>query len=211
MDFMALANSLWQQFVTVWNAPVPFIAAVLLSWFVIWKIIRREFANRLADAASRLELAEARVGDYERKLSGASPDEARAEIQALQEAVRRLQPRQLTGNDLAAITHAAQAAPSSVTISCDMAYAAGQRMAAQMQRAFAAAGWQVSGGIIGGPGFLPPEGLAVSLSSANERTPSEQALCAALEAASLRYAVRLRSPDPHTPDSIEMVFTQPDD
>lgn len=52
MDFGSIANAVGQQFVTVWHAPIPFLAVVLLSWFVIWKIIQREFATRLANSDS---------------------------------------------------------------------------------------------------------------------------------------------------------------
>lgn len=90
MDFGAIADSLAKQFVTVWNAPVPFLAAVLLAGWVIWKLVQREYANRLADAGSRLELANDRVKEYERKLSGASPDEAGAKVAALEQRIAAL-------------------------------------------------------------------------------------------------------------------------
>ena len=98
MDFGAVAESVWKQFVTVWNAPVPFLAALLLMGWVIWKIVSREYETRLANAASRLELADARLADYERK-AGASPDEAGAKIAALERQVAKLaeSPREVDG------------------------------------------------------------------------------------------------------------------
>ena len=52
MDFDSIAKSIGAQFVTAWHAPIPFLAAVLLVGWVIWKIVQREFGVRLANADS---------------------------------------------------------------------------------------------------------------------------------------------------------------
>ena len=54
MDFDTIAKSLAAQFVTAWHAPIPFLAALLLASYVIWKVVQREFSMRLANADSTI-------------------------------------------------------------------------------------------------------------------------------------------------------------
>lgn len=61
MDFGALAKSVWEQFVTVWHTPVPFLAALIASWFVMRWFIRGHYEVRLANDQSTIEMLEKRL------------------------------------------------------------------------------------------------------------------------------------------------------
>lgn len=56
MDFDSIARSIWNQFVTVWNAPIPFIAALLIAGYFIWKIANWQHSVRIANLNSQLDL-----------------------------------------------------------------------------------------------------------------------------------------------------------
>ncbi len=206
-----LISTLKDNWEVIAKAPWAFLAVAAIIAALVWVIISHLKANQLEGLEARLKLRDDEITDYKRKLSGASPDEAKAEIEALKEAVRRLQPKELTEAAVAMITQIARASPGAASISYDMSYAAGQKMAGQLQRALAAAGWQVSGGIVGGPSFLPAEGIAVALRPHPERTPAESAICSALTAVNLAYAVAPYRDNPHRPDAVEIVLTQPAD
>lgn len=56
MDFESIARSIGNQFVTVWNAPIPFLAALLVVGYVIWRICQWQHGVRIAHLTSQLEL-----------------------------------------------------------------------------------------------------------------------------------------------------------
>ena len=93
MDIDDIAKWIAGEWGVIVHATITFIASVLVAAFVMWKVVQREFTNRLADAASRLELSNDRVSDYERKLAGATPEEARARIDELEKMVTALRTR----------------------------------------------------------------------------------------------------------------------
>jgi hypothetical protein len=68
MDFAALAQSIADQFVTVRNAPVPFLAACIALWFGLRSFVRGQFETRLANAASTIEMLEKQIDRNEVKL-----------------------------------------------------------------------------------------------------------------------------------------------
>lgn len=56
MDSNSVAASIGQQFVTAWNAPVPFLAAMIPVILVIWWLVNRDFRIRLQNAESTIAL-----------------------------------------------------------------------------------------------------------------------------------------------------------
>lgn len=61
MDFGAIAQTIADQFVTVWNAPVPFIGVCVALWFLLRWHIRGQFETRLANAESTVEMLEKQI------------------------------------------------------------------------------------------------------------------------------------------------------
>jgi hypothetical protein len=209
MAFDDIVNSTTEQVATVWHAPIPFILCLFPIGLCIWWAVNWAYSARLESEKGRRGLSEARVADYEKKLSGATPDEAHARMERLEADVARLTPRRLTADQCAGITATARAAPGNVSVVYDMAFAGGQRLAAQLQKAFADAGWQATGGMVGGPGFVSAEGISVHIRPEGERTPSEQAALAALRSAELAFAIGPYHPHAHREDAVEIVLTQP--
>jgi len=58
MDYDQFATSLWKQFVTAWNNPAPFLAAMLVGWFAIRSYYSSKFETRHANDKSTIEMLE---------------------------------------------------------------------------------------------------------------------------------------------------------
>jgi tRNA_anti-like len=74
MDFGALAQSIADQFVTVRNAPVPFLTACIALWFGLRWFVRGQFETRLANAASTIEMLEKQIDRNEVRLEIERPN-----------------------------------------------------------------------------------------------------------------------------------------
>jgi hypothetical protein len=168
MDLNVVANWLKGEWGVITQAPIAFLASVLVVAFVIWKIVQREFANRLANADSKYELARARVEDYERKLQGASPDEARAKVQALEARLQNLEPRRLSDEQIRQLSEVLRLGNLARQVQIDVA--SGSPDGAMLQdgliRAFIDARWKVSVtySVVGPLNALSRTGLRIGIS-----------------------------------------------
>ncbi len=85
MEPKQIAQGIWDQFVTVTQAPVPFLAALIASWFVMRWFIRGHFDTRLANAQSTIDMLEKqldRLGTQEAAAAAAAPMTTAGEIKA---------------------------------------------------------------------------------------------------------------------------------
>lgn len=65
MDFDSIAQAIGRQFVTAWNAPIPFIAALIAITYVLSRLIKHEFATRLANSESTAAMYKERLARFE--------------------------------------------------------------------------------------------------------------------------------------------------
>src|SRR4051812_48406351 len=101
-----IIDHLDKQWAVISQAPTIFVIAAALIFglaFAISKLLHgHTISGHLASIASlehRLKLKDDRIADYERKLEGATPDEAKARIQALEHRLEALAPRRLSEED----------------------------------------------------------------------------------------------------------------
>lgn len=141
MGFNVLAISILDQIATVRSAPVPFLTAILLAAGVTWKYAQREFATRLENAKSKIELAEARLNDCERRLSDSTPDASNKEITALKAQVEAITLRRLPLAQRLALTSTLIGVQGQTTIFLDPNAIELERYAQDFARAIQDAGW----------------------------------------------------------------------
>jgi hypothetical protein len=67
MDPGAIARSIADQFVTVWNTPVPFLAVCVALWLLLRWHIRGQFETRLVNAQSTIDMLEKQLDRGEAK------------------------------------------------------------------------------------------------------------------------------------------------
>jgi hypothetical protein len=106
-----------EQWAVVKAAPIPFIAAVVIVGAVLWLLIGWSYTAVLNSKNAQIELQDRQLADYKEKLGGASPSEAKAELDALKEKVRHTigdKWTPLTASEVAALRDRLAASPKKI-------------------------------------------------------------------------------------------------
>jgi hypothetical protein len=201
--------SQWMQDLTAgWpmiraNLPTFFALAVLMFgailggvwWLMDWRyssIISGRDAI-IANKDSEIALFKGQRDDYKDKLSGATPDQAKARIDALEARFAAVEPRRLTAEQRAALmarlSPPAGAVPT-VSIVAE-ATADSPQLAADFASVFrSAGGWTIVEPIAMGIGNRPPSGIAISVPDLNHPTVAVATVASALKAAKIEFDLR---------------------
>src|SRR5687767_13248161 len=101
------AQGLRRQLRAVASAPVLFVGAVLVLVAVVWGILHLSYRTILSNKDRHIAAIERRIAAYRDAVSGATPDEARRRIDAMELELKtlrlRLQPRRITAEQRQAI------------------------------------------------------------------------------------------------------------
>src|ERR1700722_9040325 len=76
-------EELAKEWALILQAPWIAIGAALAVAGLVWRVVSWSYAGRLANAESELRLKNTQLDDYREKLKGATPEEAKARIEAL--------------------------------------------------------------------------------------------------------------------------------
>lgn len=189
MGIEALANSIGDQFVTAWTAPAPFIVAALLAIFVTALFFR----ERIEAKDATIEHKDSVIDDYKEKLSGATPDQARQQIEILRAQVERLsRQRSLTPDQKKKLTEAAvgKSFPGS-QIEIIYVPTAHETMvfATEIAKALQDAGWPVRADYTlgGGGDRLDRRGVSLAVHNMQKRSEMVLNLGAALDHAGIPF------------------------
>ena len=79
---------LLEQWAVVTAAPIPFAIAVVVAAGLIWLAVGWSYSTVLSGKSAQIELQDRQLADYRDKLKGATPEEAKAKIDALEDKVR---------------------------------------------------------------------------------------------------------------------------
>jgi hypothetical protein len=81
---------LLEQWAVVTAAPIPFAIAVVVTGGLIWFAVGWSYSSVLSGKTAQIELQDRQLADYRDKLKGATPEEAKAKIEALENTVRMI-------------------------------------------------------------------------------------------------------------------------
>jgi hypothetical protein len=170
------------------NSPVSYAVAVLVAAAIIWWIMTWGYGREMS-------LLKQQVADYKDKLSGASPDQARARIDALEARLARVEPRRLTEEQrriLAAnFVHAPKGA---VRVSHEASCSDCNQYASDFIGAIQPLpNWKVSAGMFIGPGTRAVTGIGVRAAQANSVA---DAVMTALRCAQISFDTLPATPRP---------------
>jgi hypothetical protein len=143
------------------EAPVAFVALVLVIGLMMYLAVRHQFADRLESMQARIQLKDDRIAAYEAKLQGKSPDEAAAVIEDLKRRLAALEPRSLSNDEAETLRAILSRQPSVVEIAHDGASAGTKKFYSQLAAAFQQSGWDVQSSMIIGLGNSPSTGIAL--------------------------------------------------
>lgn len=177
------------------GAPISFCVFLGLVGIGIYGVLNWYYASQIENLESRMALKDDRISEYERKLSGASPDEAKARIdeanvriKELEERLVKLEPKRLTQEQVTAIRdQLVTVEPASVEIATDLAVPGLDHLANGLAAAFRQAGWQVQRAEVLGISNPPPSGIGLQVKSLIDPSAQERAVIKALEASGLAF------------------------
>jgi hypothetical protein len=217
MDLGAQAQAVWNQFGTVAHAPVALLAALIVTAIVIGWLARWRYRNRIDNLQSLTNLREAQLQDYKDKLNGASPDQAKARMDALESRlfevlaqVAALAPRTLTDQQRrAALAVLDRFRGSRIKILTDAAAPDVKRLADALAATFNGAAWHVETGIVLDFADAPPTGVALLVPDPARLTPPQQSIAEALRDAGLAFDLMPRTPAAEGRQAAHILLTDP--
>lgn len=163
--------------------PATFIAIFVAIVLVVWFIFKFSYSRVLASKNAQIELQDRQLADYRDKLHGASPQEAKARIDTLEERLRQFEPRRLTDDQRKILIERARVYEHHeltivVEASSDCA-----NYAAAFEATLREAGWVVHNWQIINPPQRPTTGIAVQVPDLNNLSKEAGLLRTALVAA----------------------------
>lgn len=199
MNSGSIAQSIRDQAVTAWSAPVPFLAALALAIFAIYWFLNHTYKTRIEDLKSNLSLKDAQVQSYKDKLDGASPDEAKARIDILEakfaeigSKVEALAPRNLNQSQVSQMVEILEPfGGNHVMIVKDAGSADSTQFSRQLIGAFRNAGWEVADGTAMGIEHPPHSGIWLAAPPISQQSPAQKAVAKALTSIGLKFDRRI--------------------
>lgn len=184
MDLDEVLRNLGDEAQVINHAPVAFCLAVAFAGLLIYGALRWRYHGRIEILSATLSLKDAEINDYKRQLGGATPDEAKAELEDLRSQLRALKPRRLSDHQRAIIKGTAGLHPGPITISYDQA-SNGALYAGDFGQVFSEAGWRVNA--LSRVGFVGPLAHGIGLAIKDESDPLVQTVFQALRQAGIGF------------------------
>jgi hypothetical protein len=193
--FQETVASVTQQFAAVSEAPVPFFLVVALVGFGIWKFLNHHYSGRISTKDDLLTLRQAQIDDYKAKLDGATPDAAKARMDALEARIAEivpqitaLGPRRLTAEQQKAMLPILDSGRGAhITICSDAASADAAQFSRSLVAVFNSAGWIVRTPMVLGLGYSPPSGIGLRVKNPQSLSGAEKFVFDSLKAAGLEF------------------------
>lgn len=194
------------------QAPVTFAAGVLVAAAMMYAAARWRYAGTIASLEERLKLRDDRVAEYERKLQGATPDQAKATIEELERKINALGPRRIGPEQRQKMTATISSLRGSrVAIAADGASSDAPNIARALGSAFANAGWAVQSSMVLALGNPPPSGVGIAVKNPNSLTQIEAVVTQAFRDAGvefdLQHSPELSGLSVRPPFDVEVIIT----
>lgn len=194
------------------QAPATFAIALAILGGSIWAAMNWTYSSQITNLQSRLSLRDDQIADYKTKLEGATPDEAKRRLDALELQVKALSPRRLTEDQKGKIIQSLKGVSGTIQIVQDIAAPDVRAYTADLALAFQAAGWSVAIPAVLGIGNPPPSGVGLRVENPAAMQPIEIAVKRALEDAGIAFDIQQenRPPRPTPPPGAPALPPQPD-
>ena len=187
------------------SAPLLFAGIVLAALVAIWGALYWSYRATLSSKERHIAALEHRVAEYRESVSGATPDDARRRIEALEIELKtlrlRLHPRRLTAAQRSAILDHSRlpgrARPHAVTVVYEADCSDCKPFAADLASALdASEGWHASIEVLAPPIERPRYGLGIRVPDPLRPSPEAVLLQEALRSAGLAFTMVVGAADP---------------
>jgi hypothetical protein len=189
------------------QAPVSFITAVLVAGICVWLAMQWGYGREIS-------LLRQQESDYKDRLSGATPDQAKARIDDLEARLKQIEPRQVTPKQQRAIVAAAHTLPNQYALAVNFEGGCPDcpQYSAGLVSAFRDAGWAVTNPMVMGPTWRPRSGVGLSVLDPANLGPEATLVRNALQAAHIEFEIRQGPPfrqpfGPSLPLRVEIQIT----
>lgn len=199
------------QFAAVSAAPIPFAVAVLVASGLIWWALDWRYSSIVSNRDGEISLLKGQRDDYKDKLGGATPDQAKARIDALETRIALIEPRRLTTQQRASLASALRGSfqgDRRIDIVSETAGDAPQ-LAADLSSVFReAGGWRIQEPTVMGLGNRPPLGVAVQFPDLTKPDADAVLVMNALRSAGLGFDIQQRPQMPGASPVAVLVTTR---
>ncbi len=192
---------LQDQWAVIVSAPIPYLVAVIVVVGAVWGVINWAYSARLSGKDAEIDLLTRQRDDYKDKLGGATPDEAKAKIEALETRLSALEPRvaaveprRLTDTQRTTLSDTLKTNPGNVDISQDAGVSDIGGLTADLKTSFTVAGWGVKSSMVFGPSSSAPHGIGIRVPNPGVLTPRQMLIVQALKAAGISFDIQQGSP-----------------
>ncbi len=210
----AIVKYLTTEWGVILQAPVIYLTSAALVAVFVWTVFQWSYANRINDLEGRVKFRDDEISDYKRKLSGATPEEARNRIDALELQIASLAPRRLSVEQRQKLLGVIRGNQFRIDITRDMGAHDARRFCHDFIETFRIAGWLIQDPQVMGLGNPPFSGNAIRVRDPVNLRPAEALVKQALEAANIPFDVqpglRVTSPMPLPPPGFPTYSLRPD-
>jgi len=182
------------------GAPLSFAVAIFVVGGAIWWLLDWKYAaiisqrdGVISNKDAELSLIKGQRDEYKDKLSGATPDQAKARIDALEARLAAVEPRRLNTEQRAALIARLSLPPGTVPTIAIAAEATSDspQLAADLAATFKSAGsWNVIEATVMGIGNRPPSGIGINLPDPNNPPMEATIIMNAFRVAKIAFDLR---------------------
>ncbi len=197
-----LFAKLAQEWPVITGAPIIACSALVAITLFVWAIVQWSFKARMDSRDAEIALIQRQRDDYKDKLNGASPDEAKARMDALEARLLLVEPRRLMAEQRSALTSRLLlpiGMRCNVAVLCDAACSDCSTFASDIALAIRKAeGWSAVEPMVMGPGVKSPLGLLLIITEQSKILIGVETLRRALQEANIHFDThigRLTSPN----------------
>jgi hypothetical protein len=176
------------------EAPATFVVALLVLAGAVWWLLDWKYSSVVAsrDAIignrdSEIALLKGQRDDYKDKLSGATPDQAKAHIVALEARLARVEGRRLSDVQKKNLVDQLRSSHGTIMVSMDMNCADCGQYGSDFARAFRDAGWEVIESRVQMPSNRPASSLGLRVPDIKNPSSESQRLINFLQGNNIRF------------------------
>lgn len=175
------------------QAPVSFLLCLACIAGVIWRVVSWRYSVLIDSYEARIRLQADQITDYKIKLSGASPDEAKARLDGLEANVAKLAPRLLSGEQLAVLEKQLSLDPGRANITLAVSSPDAKPLHASLEACFRKAGY-VTNTWVTMETKIRHDGISLKVPDVDQLTQRQAHVLTALHNAGLEIVIE------HEPD-----------